>query len=754
MDNDLDRSAERLARSEETRARLTGFGTGKQGQAIERQYHDQLADFIAANRGVHRRERVVWAALRGIDIDDLVLRLLTAGITVCFDDGLGVDDDGEKNFRDITLWIARNLVAVRDRELAFKVGVWGINRLLSLPIFELRDDGILELVLTDQLDTVLTDVLVRAVIANPLLTPSAAPPQPWTGVRKGGLPSGHWAQPPLIRDHHPSIENAARKAIGTGRMKPLLDAIHALQTVPFTINLPVLHFLRRWNPPPMPVAPDKSKLTPGQYWHAKKKHSEVLGERTAWDLIVTTAEAMPERFYGPLNIDFRGRIYPIPHFNFTRDDRVRGLFLFADGKPIGEEGLLWLKAHVAARADGVAWSSHGGPRLSELDFKKRIAWTDANSELLLKIGKAVLDCDDPAKLDWALQGNDEPIQFIAASVELVQAWDNPEFVTRLPLTFDASCSGLQHLCAMTRDEEGARYVNLIPSLYRPATAAEADAIRDMIDTPTEETDDAHQVADDFYRRVAYGVWQRDPELLETPFDRKLVKRPAMSYFYGARAGGFQKDKRGNWKPYGMTKQVIDAGAPTKHAKELAHAIYDCIEDMLRRPKAVRDWLEQLAGEAAKKCKPLRWVTPVGLEVINIYQPAKVKNLSVVVNGPKRSVKLTVGDKNGIDKKKAANAITANFVHSADAAHLQLVAVAAAKEGIEMVSVHDCFGTIASHAGRLNEIIRDQFIELHKRHNWLSNIWVLAKRDGIKLPPFSNIGTLDLEQVRQSFSAYR
>ena len=60
MDNDLDRSAERLARSEETRARLTGFGTGKQGQAIERQFHDQLAKIIGANRGVHRRERPVW----------------------------------------------------------------------------------------------------------------------------------------------------------------------------------------------------------------------------------------------------------------------------------------------------------------------------------------------------------------------------------------------------------------------------------------------------------------------------------------------------------------------------------------------------------------------------------------------------------------------------------------------------------------------------------------------------------------------
>ena len=48
------------------------------------------------------------------------------------------------------------------------------------------------------------------------------------------------------------------------RMKPLLDAIHALQTVPFTINIPVLLFLRRMEQPPLPP-PDKSKLTPGQF---------------------------------------------------------------------------------------------------------------------------------------------------------------------------------------------------------------------------------------------------------------------------------------------------------------------------------------------------------------------------------------------------------------------------------------------------------------------------------------------------------
>jgi hypothetical protein len=32
---------------------------------------------------------------------------------------------------------------------------------------------------------------------------------------------------------------------------------------------------------------------------------------------------------------------------FNRDDPVRALFLSADGLPIGEQGLYWLKLHVA-----------------------------------------------------------------------------------------------------------------------------------------------------------------------------------------------------------------------------------------------------------------------------------------------------------------------------------------------------------------------------------------------------------------------
>ena len=98
-------------------------------------------------------------------------------------------------------------------------------------------------------------VLARAVKSNPFLTPLTEPPQPWTGVLTGGLPPGHWARVPLIREHHRSIEEAARKAIGTGRMQPALDAINTLQSVSFTINRPIFDFFFIWPRRPPPLFP-------------------------------------------------------------------------------------------------------------------------------------------------------------------------------------------------------------------------------------------------------------------------------------------------------------------------------------------------------------------------------------------------------------------------------------------------------------------------------------------------------------------
>lgn len=53
-------------------------------------------------------------------------------------------------------------------------------------------------------------------------------------------------------------------------------------------------------------------------------------------------------FFYPHNLDFRGRVYPVPpHLNHIGNDLSRGMLMFAEGKKLGEGGLKWLKIHCA-----------------------------------------------------------------------------------------------------------------------------------------------------------------------------------------------------------------------------------------------------------------------------------------------------------------------------------------------------------------------------------------------------------------------
>ena len=44
-----------------------------------------------------------------------------------------------------------------------------------------------------------------------------------------------------------------------------------------------------------------------------------------------------QKIYFPNNLDFRGRIYPIPpHLNHIGDDIARSLLVFSEKKPLGK----------------------------------------------------------------------------------------------------------------------------------------------------------------------------------------------------------------------------------------------------------------------------------------------------------------------------------------------------------------------------------------------------------------------------------
>ena len=777
QNDDIGRSFDRLNRPREYLEQDIGLGPTRQGLHARDTYWPQLAKAISDNRA-GSRDRALWRALRGGSIplrpfsaEDLAKELLTVGLTVCASDRLGIDrKTGHKAYIDVAETIARNLVpACRDRKLRIKVGDWAIDMLKTLPIFGLSPiGGALHqsggfkkstkdvLILTAELGDVLGDFMADQIIRKPLLAPMFEPPVPWTQVSKGGVP-GYAIS--LCSGHHPKTEAAWRKGIADGKMGRVLDALNYIQSIPYIINAPVLAFQRSERREPV-QRPDRNDM-----WKVRKRGriqdqwKKYLSEK-AREIELELAMHIRDRgrFWIPMHLEFRGRVIAIPHFHFGREDRVRGLFLFADPQPIGIEGLKWLKAHVAARADGNTWSRVKKP--SQLSRGQRIAWTEENIEVLRKIGEAVLGGDDPQTIEWALPSeDDERYQFIAACAELVQALDvGPTFETRLPLIFDCTNSGLQHLAAMRRDRTEGRWVNITKPL-------EGGEITSPYDGAVIEVDPDGRK--DFYGIMAAALWRRlgieNPallDLLDGPLDRTTVKTPVMSYFYGATIIGMSdqiadeiqernKRRRKSGNPPLPLRGSDGAFLPY----ELAKILYELLETRgAPRAAETRNHLIGLTELCNERKKVLRFNTLLELSVINRYFEAKTERL--VCSGVyrrRRDIIVAVGETDEIKEDRAEHAIAANFVHAADATLLHLIALATAEKSIPMIPIHDCFATTAPFAADLNNIARDCFARLHE-YDWLGQIWQAAREilpKDVTTPPQLERGDLDLNEVKSN-----
>lgn len=608
----------------------------------------------------------------------------------------------------------------------------------------------------------------EALTRAPVFLPTMEPLAPWTGFRRGG----YWDErtrfnAPLVRAYHKETIAAVKGAMRAGAMAPHIEAVNALQSVPWTINQPVLEVVK-WayaNGVPVKGIPGKDDMAdlgrlsdeewkdePTRRLHryrisqVKERNLGLRSNRVLFAEDITTAEKLgTEQFYTPFNCDWRGRVYAVPHFNFARDDRVRALFLFANGMPIGEEGLWWLKVHVANCGE------FGG--VNKQPFEERVAWTDKYKRMITRVAKA--PCVDPKFIGPTLEGAwmhaNKPFLFLAACMELatVQA-GGVTTVTRLPLSFDGSCSGLQHLCAMTRAEEGA-LVNLTPQeLPQDVYHTVANLASTRIAADTLSTVGAPPTPNAALAQIclAHGI------------TRSLVKRNVMTYSYSS-------------KKFGMAQQQVEdlmrplsfdvlAGKYASHpfgdddgraaSKYLAGHIHAAIEQVVSKPAQAMSFLQKCARAMAHEGKPVSWTTPTGLPWANRYNIPNVLCIRLWLSNARIELHAADGVSKEIDKDKVANGVAPNFVHALDAAHLLLTVNACVKEGItNIATVHDSFGCLAPQAVRFNQIIREEFVRMYETHDVLQEVLDACKRDLTAhnhklLPELPSKGSLNIQEV--------
>jgi DNA-directed RNA polymerase len=537
-------------------------------------------------------------------------------------------------------------------------------------------------------------------------------------------------------------------------------AVNHIQDTPWRINRDVLSIMQEvWTGggtlgglpqreddpvPPKPVdieTNEEAKL-------AWKKEAALTyarnGERTSsriclmQGLWVARRFEEEERIFFPHELDFRGRVYPVPVFGPSPQgsDWQKALIHFADGKPLGLQGFDWLQVHVA-NLFGV----------DKVSFADRKAWVLDNLEAIMDSGRNPLDGDR----FWTQA--DDPWCALAACIEIFEALsleDPTEYVSRIPVALDGSCSGLQHFSAMLRDEEGGRTVNLLPTdvpadVYM-AVAAKAQAKADQ--TPTITYDDVDGVP-----ITIPNPWQNGR------IGRKIAKRPTMTYCYSATRFGMQgmilqtlreldRDLEGEGKaPY--LGGVDNYQASTW----LSYVLYEAIRETVTSAASAMDWLREVATVAAKASLPLWWTTPMGLPILQEYKKQKGKRIDTHWAGSRLQVVIQV-DEEKIDSRAQTNGVAPNFVHSLDAAHLQGVALRSRREGINhLAMIHDSFGAHAADTSRISAILRDTLVEQYEGDVLRDFYEQLKEQVGEELaeqlpePPKS--GTLDLNRIREA-----
>jgi len=90
----------------------------------------------------------------------------------------------------------------------------------------------------------------------------------------------------------------------------------------------------------------------------------------------------------------------------------------------------------------------------------------------------------------------------------------------------------------------------------------------------------------------------------------------------------------------------------------------------------------------------------------------------------------------LDRKACARGAAPNLVHSLDAAHLALVALASEAGRIPLVTVHDSFGTLGCYTDALLDIWLRELVEMYDKTNMLQQVYDYARRYGTPpaIPP--------------------
>lgn len=526
--------------------------------------------------------------------------------------------------------------------------------------------------------------------------PMLAPPRPWEGMRGGG----HYDnEGPLVR----SRQGLSLDYLN-GRLEPVLQVVNRLQRqqleidpwmvghqrIAWDANLRGLFPVQR-DPIEAPPRPEEH-VGPEAFmrWQreAERGHRDRIAGRSQRARIEQSLRQLEQVAGRPVwfawSVDFRGRLYTSNRYATHQGaDHEKAAITLANAQPCDERGADWLLKAAAG---------HWGLRSS---WPQRLDWGRE------QLDRMIAAAEEPLERVHLWRDAKDPWQFLACCRALHLWLQDPSQPIRQLVRLDQTTSGPGIIAALVRDRAMARSCNLIGTTRHDLYEEVADLVVHLLRVDLEAGDAKEQ------RHAAF--W------LERGITRAMAKGPVMTSVYGAQVLGVGEQ-------LAALLDEMEGEVPLSRLEEkrlrpcryLARKFAVVLGARLKPAMELQAWLRGMARACLSKNIPLQWTSPMGLP-IQVGRPMVARSrITTLLHGrPKWQTLLDQPQPGELSAVETSRGITANLVHSFDAALAWQVVCRGAEQGFDVLPNHDCFGVAPCHASWLAATLPTLTRELFK-----------------------------------------
>lgn len=423
-----------------------------------------------------------------------------------------------------------------------------------------------------------------------------------------------------------------------------------------------------------------------------------------------------KQIYFPLKLDWRGRIYIKGGvLNIQGGELSRSLLMFSKSVKLNDTGLESLKIYCA--------NAFGQDKISKID---RLKWVDENLDKIINIDS----------MFWTKA--DDKLIALACCFELKGYYEDPNFESSLPILIDATCNGLQHLSAMMHDVNLAEKVNLLESSKEMKPE---DFYSFMIDPIKSKINELAS------KEIEYS------KLALLNIDRSFIKVPIMTISYNITPFGIceqlikdkfikidlvdkeptnlkivKKSNKSTTKNP-ITKMYLyqaidikkygDVILTHKDIFNLSNIIYTSLYETYPKLNELKEYFNSMTDTLSSLGLPIVWVTPSGLTIKQKYVEFTSYDIINNVLSKRKTITLRKPNKE-INNRKQVQGFIPNYVHSMDASNIFLLydGLNILKPKMDIITIHDCFGTHANDVLDLSILVKNAFVSIYKDDKFL------------------------------------